>query len=115
MLYRTFLLLMFGLAAASPQATIPDSPVGKTFKAWFEAFNSGDRAQMEAYCQEYDKNQSPEGMMSFRNMTGGFELLQVLISDRLHIEFLVKERGSDTRAVGKRVILRVADGKVERG
>jgi retinol-binding protein 3 len=39
-------------------------------------------------------------MMSFRNMTGGFELLQVLNSDRLHIEFLVKERDSDTRAFG---------------
>jgi hypothetical protein len=89
MLVRTFLLLMLGLAAASPQTTIPDSPAGKTFKAWLEAFNSGDRAQMEAYCQKYDKNQSPEGMMSFRNMTGGFELLKVLNSDRLHIEFLV--------------------------
>ena len=100
MLYRTFLLLMLGLGAASPQATIPDNPVGKTFKAWLEAFNSGDRAQMEAYCQKFDKNQTAEGMMSFRNMTGGFELLQVLNSDRLHIEFLVKERDSDTRAFG---------------
>jgi hypothetical protein len=53
-LYRTFLLLMLGLWAASPQGTIPDNPVGKTFKALLEAFNSGDRPQVEAYCQKSD-------------------------------------------------------------
>ena len=34
-------------------------------------------------------------------MTGGFELLQVIKSEPLHLEFLVKERGSETRAAGK--------------
>src|SRR5258708_22822405 len=59
MLYRILFLLMLGLGTASPQATIPDSPVGKTFKAWLEAFNSGDRAQMEAYCQKFVPWQFP--------------------------------------------------------
>jgi hypothetical protein len=100
MFYRTCLILILGLRAAWPQATIPDGPAGQTLKAWLEAFNSGDRAQVEAYCHKYDPNQSADGMMSFRNMTGGFELLQIVKGERLHVEFLVKERNSDTKAVG---------------
>ena len=100
MFYRTCLILILGLSAAWPQGTIPDGPVGKTLRAWLEALNSGDRAQVEAYCHKYDPNQSADGMMSFRNMTGGFELLQVVKSERLHLEFLVKERNGETKALG---------------
>jgi len=100
MFCRTCLILILGLTAAWPQATIPEGPAGQTLKTWLEAFNSGDRAQVEAYCHKYDPNQTADGMMSFRNMTGGFELLQILKSERLHLEFLVKERNSETKALG---------------
>ena len=102
MLDRTFLSLSLVLvfAAAWPQAPIPDGPAGRTLKAWLEAFNSGDQAQMEAYCHKYEPKQSASRMMSFRNMTGGFDLLQILKSERLNVEFLVKERNSDIRALG---------------
>jgi len=86
--------------AKVPQATIPSGPAGQTLQAWLTAFNSGDRAQMDAYCKKYDPKGSPDRMMSFRNMTGGFEILQILKGDRLHVEFLVKERNSDTKAIG---------------
>jgi retinol-binding protein 3 len=92
--------LTLGAAPAWPQATVPDGPAGQTLAAWLRAFNSGDRAQMEEYCQKYDANQSADGMMSFRNMTGGFELIQVVEGERLHLKFLVKERNSDTQAIG---------------
>jgi hypothetical protein len=39
--------------------------------------------------------------MSFRGMTGGFILTQILKSDPEHIEFMVKERNGDTIAIGK--------------
>jgi hypothetical protein len=94
------LFLLLDCAAAWPQAAIPDGPAGRTLRAWLEAFNSGDQAQMEAYCRKYDAKQSASGMMSFRNMTGGFDLLQIAKSERLHLDFLVKERNSDTRAIG---------------
>jgi len=55
---------------------------------------------MDAYCRKYDAKQSASSMMSFRNMTGGFDLLQIAKSERLHLDFLVKERNSDTRAIG---------------
>jgi hypothetical protein len=93
-------MLFVCLSAAWPQATLPDSPAGRTLKAWLEAFNSGNQAQMEAYCRKYGPDQSASRMVSFRNMTGGFELLQILQNERLHVEFLVKERNSDTEALG---------------
>jgi hypothetical protein len=39
--------------------------------------------------------------MQFRSMTGGFVLLQILKSEPLRLEFLVKEQHSDTKAIGK--------------
>ena len=106
MSYRTLFVpilgfvLILGLATASPQVSIPTGPAGQTLQAWLTAFNSGDKAQIEAYCHKYEPKNSPDRMMGFRGMTGGFELLQIIKSDRLHIEFLVKERNSATKALG---------------
>jgi hypothetical protein len=104
--YRTLFVpvlgfvLILSIATATPQATIPTTPAGNTLHAWLSAFNSGDKAQMEAYCHKYEPKNSADRMMGFRGMTGRFELLQILKSDRLHIEFLVKERNSPTKAIG---------------
>jgi retinol-binding protein 3 len=80
---------------------IPDTPAGYTFKAWFESFNSGDRAAIDAYIHKYEPDKSIDREMQFRSMTGGFVLLQILRSERLRLEFLVKEQHSDTKAIGK--------------
>src|SRR5213078_2788959 len=75
MLIPTLLLLFASLATPQPQAlNIPDTPAGHTLKAWLDAFNSGDRATEEKYLKTYD----PE-----------------------RIECMVKERNSDTIAIGK--------------
>lgn len=106
MFYRVLIVVTFAVvailavAAALPQTPIPATPAGNTLQAWLTAFNSGDRAQVDAYCKKYDPKGSPDRMMSFHSMTGGFELVQILKSERLHIEFLVKERNSATRALG---------------
>jgi len=119
MSYRACLALLLGLATACAQQTtldtraatmpaIPDTPVGHTFKAWLDAFNSGDRALMEAYYRKYEPNKSVEDEMRFRDMTGGFVLLEVVKSERLLLEFLVKERASETKGIGK---LEVKEGE----
>src|SRR5215468_138473 len=90
------------LAAAQPQsANIPDTPVGHTLKEWLDAFNSGDRATEEKCLKTYDPERSLDDEMRFRGMTGGFILTQILNSDPQRIEFMVKERNSDTVAIGK--------------
>jgi hypothetical protein len=108
MLYRSCLALILGLATARAQQTIPDTPAGRTFKAWLEAFNSGDRGQLDAYYRKYEPGKSVENEIRFRDMTGGFELLKVMKSEPLHLDFLVKERRSETQAIGK---LDVKDGE----
>ena len=112
MFYRSCLALVLGLAAAGAQQTppdplagkepaIPDTPAGHTFKAWLEAFNSGDRALMDAYDRTYDPSKSVDDEKRFRDMTGGFDVLKVIKSEPLHLEFLAKERRSDTQAIEK--------------
>jgi retinol-binding protein 3 len=87
--------------STSAPPAIPDSPVGHTFKAWLDAFNSGDRAVEEKYLHAYDPDKSLDDEMRFRGMTGGFVLLQILKSDPLRLEFMVKEHNGETVAIGK--------------
>jgi hypothetical protein len=102
MLVRTLLILFACLATAQPQGVnIPDTLAGHTLKAWLDAFNSGDRATEEKYLKTYDPERSLDDEMRFRGMTGGFILTQILKSDPQRIEFMVKERNSDTVAIGK--------------
>jgi hypothetical protein len=102
MLVRTLLILVACLATAQPQSVnIPDTAAGHTLKAWLDAFNSGDRATEEKYLKTYDPERSLDDEMRFRGMTGGFLLVQILKSDPQRIEFMVKERNSDTVAIGK--------------
>src|SRR5437588_3388081 len=102
MILRLVPLLLLAAARAWPQSpVIPDTPAGRTLHAWLDAFNSGDRARIQAYVAKYDPTQSMDQTMAFRDRTGGFDLLGVDKSDRLHIEFRVKDRASPTVGVGK--------------
>lgn len=97
------LFLTFSLAAQTP--AIPDTPAGHTLRAWLDAFNSGERGQIQAYLAKYEPAKSVDSQVSFRNQTGGFELISIEKSDRLNIEFIVKEKAirnnSSRSAVGK--------------
>ncbi len=93
------LCLTFSLAAQTP--AIPDSPAGRTLQAWLDAFNSGDRGRLEAYLKKYEPTKSVDSELNFRNQTGGFEMVRIIQSDRLRIEFQVKEKAGPTSAVGK--------------
>src|SRR6266436_2588907 len=112
MFSRSCLALVLALAAAlAPQANshpqaaaspaIPDTPAGHTLKAWLEAFDSGDRASLDAYLKKYNPRNQVHNHMQFRGMTGGFDLLQIVKSEPLRLEFLVKERRSETTGIGK--------------
>jgi hypothetical protein len=39
--------------SASGPVAIPDSPAGRVFRGWLEAFNSGDSARIDAYYEKY--------------------------------------------------------------
>ena len=107
MFCRICALSVFMAFWVSAQPAFPDTPAGRTLKAWFEAFNSGDRARMEAYIQKFDPSRPIDNQMNFRNQTGGFDLLGIDKNERTHIEFRVKEKASPTTAMGR---LDVKDG-----
>jgi hypothetical protein len=95
-------LFLAGVACVWPQAaTIPDTPAGHTLQAWLDAFNSGDRVRIQTYLTKYEPTGAVDQTMAFRDQTGGFELLGIDKSERLHIEFRVKEKASPTTAIGK--------------
>lgn len=106
-LCRLFVLLLVGVGCGLAQPAIPNTPAGHTLQAWLDAFNSGDRAKIEAYVKTVDPSQSVDGMMGFHSQTGGFDLLSIESSEPLHIRFRVKEKGSSTTALGN---LLVKDG-----
>lgn len=101
-MWRISGFLIIGCVSGLAQPAIPDSPAGKTLAAWLEAFNSGDKAKIEAYCQKYEpgKSENLERMLELREMTGGFNLVRIGKSEPLLIELAVKERGSETVASG---------------
>jgi len=107
MLHKLSALLLVGVSCGLAQVTVPDTPAGHTLQAWLDAFNSGDRARIEAYVKTIGQSQSVDGMISFRNQTGGFELQPIESSEQLHIRFRVKEKGGPTTAFGN---LLVKDG-----
>jgi hypothetical protein len=104
MLSQSFALLLLGAACGLAQIAVPDTPAGHTLQAWMDAFNSGNRAKIEIYVTTVDPSQSVDGMISFRNQTGGFELLSIESSEPLHIRFRVKERGGPTTALGNLLV-----------
>ena len=102
MLLRLTAIVLLTAVYALPQPpAIPDTPAGHALQAWLDAFNSGDRARIQAYLAKYEPTKEPEAYLGFREQTGGFELLGIDKSDRLHIEFRVKEKAGPTTAVGK--------------
>jgi hypothetical protein len=102
MLSRSLFVLFLAAVSAWPQSpAIPDTPAGHTLQAWLDAFNSGDRARIQAYLTKYEPSKSVDQTVGFREQTGGFDLLSVDKSDRLHIEFQVKEKAGPTTALGK--------------
>jgi hypothetical protein len=86
----TFLLWASCLFAQAP--VIPDTPAGRTLQAWLDAFNSGERERIKDYLAKYEPTGEVDQTLSFRDQTGGFDLLGVDKSEKLRIQFRVKKR-----------------------
>ncbi len=108
-------LLPVALAVLSPalslgQLAAPDTPAGRILARWIDAFNSGDRARIDAFVQSYDPTNVDGSIASahFRGQSGGVTLLSVDRSQPLSIGFTLKEKAQPTVLVG-RVILSKAE------
>jgi D-alanyl-D-alanine carboxypeptidase len=76
---------------------LPKTPAGEQFTAWLAALNSGDRRQMEEILGHFKDRGDREvnGMMEFRQRTGGFDVKKVEETSPLRISGLLQERNSD--------------------
>jgi len=108
-----FVLVLLLCGVVYGQPSIPDTPAGKVLRAWLDAFNSADRAKIEAYIKTFDPKQSVERMMGFHDQTGGFDLLAIESSEPLLIKFRVKEKGSPTVGIGSIQLKDAQSGIVE--
>jgi hypothetical protein len=102
------------VAQSSTSVAIPTTPAGTVLHAWLDAVNSADTARLAAYARQYDPSYDPKSEMSFRERTGGFQLLSVERSEPRRVEFVAKERVGETTAYGLMIVsdtgtLRVAD------
>ena len=102
---NAFLALAFTFALVngpvSAQVPIPNTIAGQALEAWFDAFNSGDRARIRAFVDQYGWPQPVDSLVSFSTTSGGLDLLSIERIESHTIEFLVKERSSDARAWGR--------------
>src|SRR5690606_24476966 len=116
-----FALLLTGLslfwlapscAAASPRAAVADqavdSPARQALDAWLAAFNTGERAPLEAYRARWDAGMDVERMLEFHAETGGFRLVRHEASEPGTARALLQEQESDTVA---RMEMTVVPGK----
>ncbi len=103
------LLLLLFIAvtgATSAQSTSQDTPATKQFQAWLAAFNSGDRATVKEFLEKNRPSamERLDGMLGFRQETGGFELKKIEATTATTFTALVKEHDSEQFA---RIVLDV--------
>ena len=115
----TCLCFVFSCVAILPSGaradvSVPDTPAGRTLKAFLDAFNSGDHDRLAAYVKEYDPEKNADGLTSFSSQTGGFTLVSILHSAPDNLSFLVHGRGDKVDAYGTLQLASTAPPRVKR-
>ena len=85
---------------ARADVSIPDTPAGRTLRAFLDAFNSGEHDRIAAYVKAYDPENSADHLTSFSSQTGGFTLVSIVNSTPDKLSFLVHGRGDNIDAYG---------------
>src|SRR3989449_5765882 len=87
-------LLSLASGVLRGQATIPNTPAGQVLRAWLDAYNSGDSARAAAFLRTYQVDFPYRNSFNFRQMTGGFDLVRVDVSEPRHVEFFLRPRNT---------------------
>lgn len=97
------LLVVVCAATAWADPPVPVTPAGHVLAAWLEAFNSGDRAKMDAFAKTYAPRLAQPALTSahFRGQSGGVNLVAITRSERNIIFFRVQEKSQPTILMGK--------------
>ncbi len=101
MLRHLAVIFALSVGCAFAQTRIPDTPAGQTLRAWFEAYNSGDRARVEAFIQKFAPALDVDGLIHFREATGSLELVSVDKAEPGRIKFHVRQTATSKTALGE--------------
>lgn len=99
-----FALLPCLAFAGLPAQSIPDTPAGRALGSWLDAFNSGNRARIEAFDDAHLIWWTLDEWMALRASTGGYELLSITGSGRLWITFRAQEKAGPSQFIGSLVV-----------
>jgi hypothetical protein len=99
---------------ARADVSTPDTPAGRTLRAFLDAFNSGEHDRIAAYVKEYDPENSADGLTSFSSQTGGFTLVSIVHSAPDKLSFLVHGRGDNIDAYGALQLASTTPPRVKR-
>ena len=113
-----FVVAIMVVAIMPPRAradvSTPDTPAGRTLRAFLDAFNSGEHDRIAAYVKEYDPENSADGLTSFSSQTGGFTLVSIVHSTPDKLSFLVHGRGDNIDAYGALQLASTTPPRVKR-
>jgi hypothetical protein len=112
LIFLCVVLLGAGIAPGFAQPAIPAGPAGEVLQAFLKAFNSGDRAALEAFVKTYDPADTADGLLSFRMLTGGFTLLSIERSAADVLKIRVRGNGDNMEAYGRIFLATTAPPKV---
>jgi len=76
------------------QTPIPNTPAGNALRAWLDTYNSDDSARVAAFLRTYQVDFPIRNSFHFRQMTGGFDLVSVEVSEPRHVEFFLRHHNT---------------------
>ena len=76
------------------QTAIPNTPAGNALRAWLDAYNGGDSTRVAAFLRTYQVDFPIRNSFNFRQMTGGFDLVSVEVSEPRHVEFFLRHHNT---------------------
>lgn len=86
-----------GCASSAVPPVIPDTPAGRVFHAWLDAYNAADSARLEAYARQHEPAMSVHTQLVFRAQTGPWDVASVERSDFRHLEVTLRTRSDSAR------------------
>src|SRR5690606_18641638 len=99
-------------ATSGAVQTVVD-PARQALEDWLAAFNSGERAPLEAYRDRWQPSMDVDGMLAFHAETGGFRLVRHEPSDTGIARALLQELESDTVARMEMTVMPGAPARLE--
>lgn len=82
-------------APADAAVAIPDTPAGRGFAAWYEAYNSGDLETVRAYNERYGRTTPPEAWVESFEGTGPMRLVRFATNEPNRVVALLTVPESD--------------------